>query len=81
MLPSLEFRCESLEGRPRAHFTADVYTGLHILIVGGIIATAAAAEEILLHPTDAVHTEFLVMFAAGLALFFGGVAFAVGVPR
>lgn len=77
VLPSLEFRAESLEGRPRAHFTADVYTGLHIFIVGGIIATAAAAEEILLQPTDAVHTEFLVMFAAGLALFFGGIAFAV----
>ena len=32
--------------------------------------------EILLHPKDAVHTEFLVMFAAGFALFFGGIALA-----
>ena len=61
-------------GRPRAHFIADAFTGFHVFIVGGIIATAAATEEILLHPTDAVHTEFLIMFVGGLALFFGGIA-------
>ena len=76
VLPALEHRGESLYGRPRSHFTADVYTGLHVFIVGGIIATAAAVEEILLHPQDEVHTEFLVMFAAGLTLFFGGIAAA-----
>ena len=77
VLPSLEHRGNELTGRPRAHFTADVYTGLHILIVGGIIAAAAATEEILLHPTDEVHTEFLVMFVAGIAMFYGGIALAV----
>ncbi len=72
--PALEHRGEELEGRPRAHFVADVYTGFHVFIVGGIIATAAAAEEILLHPKDPVHTEFLIMFVGGFGLFFGGIA-------
>jgi low temperature requirement protein LtrA len=74
VLPSMEYRGEQLEGRARSRFVADVYTGFHIPIVAGIIATAAAAEEILLHPTDEVHAEFLVMFVAGLSLFFGGIA-------
>ena len=77
VLPALEHRSEALEGHDRAAFTADVYTGFHILIVGGIITTAAAAEEILLHPKDEVHTEFLVMFVGGLAMFFGGIALSV----
>lgn len=75
--PALEHRAEQLTGRKRAHFIADVYTGFHVIIVGGIIAMAAAAEEILLHPRDAVHTEFLIMFVGGLVFFFGGIAGAV----
>ena len=74
---ALEHRGEALDGRPRARFVADVYTGLHVFTVGGIILIAAASEEILLHPKDEVHTEFLVMFVAGMALFFGGIAAAV----
>jgi len=77
VLPALEHRNDELDGRPRAHFTADVYTGFHVFIIGGIIATAAAVEEVLLHPTDAVHTEFLVMMSAGFAMYFGGIALAV----
>lgn len=76
VLPALEHRAGELTDRDRAHFVADVYTGFHIFIVAGIIATAAAAEEILLHPKDAVHTEFLVMFVGGLGLYFGGIAVA-----
>ena len=72
--PAMEHRGEELTGRQRAHFVADVYTGFHVFIVGGIIATAAAAEEILLHPKDPVHSEFLIMFVAGIGLFFGGIA-------
>ena len=73
VLPAMEHHAESLEGRKRAHFVADTYTGLHAFMVAGIVAAAAAAEEILLHPKDPVHTEFLVMFVGGLALFFGGI--------
>jgi len=75
--PALEHKGEELEGKSRARFAAYVYTLSHVFLVGGIIATAAATEEVLLHPKDAIHTEFLVMFCAGLALFFGGIAIAV----
>ncbi len=76
IVPALEHRGLELTGRDRAHLVADVYTLLHVFIVGGIIAAAAATEEILLHPRDAVHSEFLVMFVLGLGLFFGGIAAA-----
>lgn len=74
VLPALEHRGETLSRHELGPFARDIYTWLHIPIVGGIIATAAATEEILLHPKDHVHTEFRVMLAIGLALYFGGVA-------
>jgi low temperature requirement protein LtrA len=74
--PGLEHRGEELEGRARSRFAGDVYTMTHIPLVAGIISMAAATEEILLHPKDAVHTEFLVMFVVGFGLFFGGIALA-----
>ncbi len=51
---------------------------MHLFIVGGVFALAAATEEILLHPEDEVPTAFLVMFVGGLALFYGGISAAVG---
>jgi len=76
ILPALEHRGETLEGRARGHFARDIYTWIHVPIVAGIIATAAATEEILLHPRDPAPAEFRVMFAAGLGLFLGGIAVA-----
>lgn len=73
VLPALEHQSESLDDQDRGRFARDVYTWLHIPIVAGIIVTAAASEEILLHPKDPAHLEFRIMFAAGLALFFGGI--------
>lgn len=77
VMPALEHRNESLHGRDAGQFTRDVYTGLHLPIVGGIITAAAAVEEVLLHPKDPVHTEFLIMLVVGLGLFFMGIAGAV----
>lgn len=74
--PAMEHRAEALEGNDRSQFIANVYTLTHVLLVSGIIAMAAAIEEILLHPKDEVHTEFLVMFVGGIALFFGGIIIA-----
>ena len=54
----------------------DVYTYLHSLIVSGVIVSAAALEEITLHPSDELHFEFRVMLLIGLGMFFGGVEFA-----
>ncbi|MEM9711879.1 MAG: low temperature requirement protein A [Actinomycetota bacterium] len=75
--PALEHHSTALEGNERSRFTADTYTGMHLLIVGGVIALAAAVEEILLHPRDEVPTPFLVMFVGGVLLFYAGIAAAV----
>lgn len=77
VLPALEHRGEGLAGPDRGRYTRDAYTWLHAPIVAGVITAAAATEEILLHPKDEVHTEFLIMFVAGLALFYFGIAGAV----
>ena len=77
VLPGLEHRAETLQGRDRSRFARDVYTYLHAPIVAGIILIAAAAEEILLHPGDSVPRAFRVMLAGGLALVLGAVVAAV----
>lgn len=76
VLPALELRGEQIQ-EFRGRYARDVYTWAHAPIIGGVIATAAAVEEILLHPSDALHAEFRWMFAIGLGLFFGGTAIAV----
>jgi low temperature requirement protein LtrA len=76
VLPALEHRGEQIT-EFRGRYARDVYTWAHAPIIAGVITAAAAAEEILLHPSDPLHGEFRFMFAAGLALFFGGIAIAV----
>lgn len=71
--PALEHRAEALDGEAQTRFARDSYTWLHVPIVFGIITTAAAVEEILLHPKDEVPLEFRVMLVAGLAMFFGAI--------
>ncbi len=75
--PALEHRCEELEGRPKGWFVVDVYTYLHAPIVSGVIISAAALEEIILHPTDPVPLPFRVMLAGGILMFLLGTVAAV----
>ena len=77
VLPALEHKAEQLDHRPRGPFARDVYTWSHAPIIGGVIASAAAVEETLLHPSDPLYAEFRTMFVVGLALMWGGVAIAV----
>ena len=74
--PGLERAMASLEGRPRGRFGRDIYTFLHAPIVGGVVVSAAALEEITLHPTDVLPVEFRWMLVAGVALYLGGVGVA-----
>lgn len=76
--PALEHNLESQVGRARGRFARDVYTYAHAPIVGGIIVSAAALEEITLHPSDPLESSFRWMLFGGLALFLGGIAVAVG---
>ncbi len=75
--PSMEYGLEQTESRSRGRYARDVYTYAHIPIVAGIIAAAAALEEITLHPKDPLPVEFRVTMFVGLGLFFGGVLIAI----
>lgn len=75
--PALEHRADGLPAEERGRFVRDVYTWSHAPIVAGIILSAAALEEITLHPSDPVPTSFRLMLLAGLAAAIAGVASAI----
>ena len=68
-----EHQFKQLAYELRGRFARDVYTYTHAPIVAGVILSAAALEEITLHPGDPLPFEFRLMFLAGLGLFFGGI--------
>lgn len=71
--PALEHRLDETPLAGKGRFARDVYTYGHMPIVAGVIASAAALEEITLHPKDPLPLEFRVMMFSGLALFFIGI--------
>lgn len=76
--PALEHRAAALEGdRERGRFVRDVYTWAHAPIVAGIILSAAAVEEVALHPADPVPLAFRLMLVGGLGLTVVGVVAAI----
>jgi len=75
--PGLEFAASRLDGQAVGRYVRDVYTWAHAPVVAGIILSAAALEEIALHPRDAIPLEFRAMMAGGLSLFLVGVFLAV----
>lgn len=77
--PAFEHHNESLSvGRARAAFARDVYTWWHLPLVAGVILSAAAVEEIILHPSDPAPTGFRWMLFAGLAAYLVAVVVPVG---
>jgi low temperature requirement protein LtrA len=75
---ALEHYAEELPPAERGRFVRDVYTYAHAPLVAGIVLSAAALEEITLHPTDPLPYAFRLMLFGGLALTVVGVAAAVG---
>ena len=75
--PALELRLEETPLAHKGRFARDVYTYGHMPIVAGVIAGAAALEEITLYPKDPLPLEFRVMMFVGLGLFFVGVGLDV----
>ncbi len=76
--PGLEHRGHSLQtDRERGRYVRDVYTWAHAPIVGGIMLSAAALEEIALHPLDPVSISFRTMLAGGLLMIATGISSAV----
>ena len=76
--PALEWRGEQLEGQQRGWYAVDIYTYLHSVIVSGVIISAAALEEIILHPSDPIPLAFRVMLAGGLVMYLLGTVACVG---
>lgn len=77
-LPALEHRhSQHDDSRDRGRFARDVYTYLHAPIVAGVVMSAAALEEITLHPTDALPAPFRWLLVGGIAMYLVGVAAAV----
>ena len=75
--PGLELAASRLDGKAIGQYVRDVYTWAHAPLVAGIILSAAALEEIALHPRDHVELGFRTMLAGGLFLFLMGVFLAV----
>ncbi len=71
--PLWEHKAASLDQKERGRFARDLYTYIHAPIVAGVILSAAALEEITLHPGDPLPFEFRLMFLAGMLSFFGGI--------
>jgi low temperature requirement protein LtrA len=74
---AFEHAAERLEPIARGAFARDVWSRWHLLIVAGVIAVAAALEEVTLHPGDVLELPYRAMFAGGLVLVLGGVVGAV----
>jgi low temperature requirement protein LtrA len=75
--PAFEHRAESLEGVARGRFVRDVYTYGHIPLVAGVVLIAVALEKMTAHPTEPLPFAFRMIGAAGIVMFFGGVAIGV----
>lgn len=77
-LPALEHRHGQHDGGlARGRFARDVYTYLHIPIVGGLVMCAAALEEITLHPGDPLEPASRWLLVGGIGLHLLGVTGAV----
>ena len=76
--PAWEHRFATLDDRARAMYVRDVYTYAHAPTVAGIILSAAALEEIALHPTEPLPGAFATMLGCGLALYLTGVIVGIG---
>ncbi len=70
--PEFERACAGGDTTERARLARDVYTYLHAPITAGIVLTAAALEEIVLHPDEALPIEFRWILVGGLVLLLGG---------
>jgi low temperature requirement protein LtrA len=75
--PALEYGLDRSPLAAKGRYARDVYTYGHMPIVAGVIAAAAALEEVTLHPQDPLPLDFRVMMFIGLVLFFGGVGIDV----
>ncbi len=76
-MPALEHALASSQGSERSMIARDSYTLVHFLMLAGVVAYAAAIEEVILHPTSSLPQVTTVAFALSMILFVGGMAAAL----
>ena len=74
---ALDHAIEEVEGGEQSMMARDVFSLLHFPMVCGIIAYAAALDEVLLHPDGPLPTGARVAFAVTMLAFVGGMALAM----
>lgn len=67
-------------GIVRTHLARDVYSYMHLALVGGIVVCAASLETALHHPFQTLHGIYPFLLGGGIALFFSGL-FAINWRR
>jgi low temperature requirement protein LtrA len=67
----LEAALHKARGSKQSALARDVYSLIHLPLIGGMVGIAAGFKVILKHPMDPADTEVLIAFGAGLGLFLG----------
>jgi len=75
--PELDHALESVQGSAQSTMARDVFSLTHFPLLCGVIAIAAAVEEVLAHPGEPLPLLWRVTLAAGLTLFLGSTGIAV----
>ena len=76
-MPALEHALASSQGSERSTIARDSYTLIHFLMLAGVVAYAAAIEEVIAHAATAMSSTAAAALALGLTLFIGGMAAAL----
>jgi len=74
---AFEHAVSRVDGVARSLAVRDVFSVLHFPMLCGVIAVAAASEQILAHPADPLSTSLRVTLGAGVVLFVCGTAAAL----
>ena len=73
----LDEALEEIHGSERLQMAGDVFSLAHFPMLFGVILYAFAIEEVVAHPHEALVLAGRIGLAVGLALFIGGMAYAV----
>jgi low temperature requirement protein LtrA len=76
--PELEERLQATDDKDRGKLARDAFSFAHFPMLCGIIAYAVAIEAAVDHPGDPLGDPERIALAAGLLLFVGGLAVALG---
>ena len=76
-MPALEHALAARQGSERSTIARDSYTLIHFLMLAGVVAYAAAIEEVIAHAASAISSTAAVALALGISLFIGGMAAAL----